>query len=377
MGNQQPSTYLDSEVAIARSPKRAEQTAAFTTTQLTSDPSARSFVEYYELRAAETALQTLNGRKIFDLEIKCNWAHQNQQSQNKEDLSGHNHLFVGDLPPEVTDDVLRKTFEAFGSLSDCRVMWDPATSKSRGYGFLAFREKADAEQAIATMNGEWLGSRAIRVNWANSKSGGEGGPSSGGGGGGGDGGHSRHGGGGGSGGGGGYGAATSFEAVVAQTPSFNSTIYVGNLVPYATQADLIPLFQGFGYLVEIRMQSDRGFAFVKLDSHQSAAHAIVNLQGAMVHGRGLKLSWGKDKDGQPGQAPQAVYAQSAYPQQQQQAYAQAQPYAQQQAYGYVQQQQQQAVPQDAAAQAAALAAWQAQYGAQVSCNLVAWRVVRR
>ena len=39
--------------------------------------------------------------------------------------------------------------------------------KSRGYGFLAFRDKTDAEQAIATMNGEWLGSRAIRVNWAN------------------------------------------------------------------------------------------------------------------------------------------------------------------------------------------------------------------
>lgn len=58
---------------------------------------------------------------------------------------------------------------AFGTLSDARVMWDMATGKSRGYGFLAFRDRADAEQAIATMNGEWLGSRAIRVNWANSK----------------------------------------------------------------------------------------------------------------------------------------------------------------------------------------------------------------
>lgn len=48
-------------------------------------------------------------------------------------------------------------------------MWDQSTGKSRGFGFVAFRERADAEQAIATMNGEWLGSRAIRCNWANQK----------------------------------------------------------------------------------------------------------------------------------------------------------------------------------------------------------------
>lgn len=48
-------------------------------------------------------------------------------------------------------------------------MWDQTTGKSRGFGFVAFRERADAEQAIATMNGEWLGSRAIRCNWANQK----------------------------------------------------------------------------------------------------------------------------------------------------------------------------------------------------------------
>jgi nucleolysin TIA-1/TIAR len=44
------------------------------------------------------------------------------------------------------------------------------------------------------------------------------------------------------------------------------------------------------------MQPDRGFAFIKLDSHENAANAIVNLQGTMVHGRGLKCSWGKDRN---------------------------------------------------------------------------------
>jgi len=251
------------------------------------------FVEYMDMRAAETALQTLNGRKIFDTEIRVNWAYQG--SQNKEDTSGHYHVFVGDLSPEVNDEVLGKAFSAFGTLSDARVMWDMNSGKSRGYGFLAFRDKTDAEQAIATMNGEWLGSRAIRVNWANQKTQGAPGtgqpgapttptaaprPS----------------------GAGGapapinfQGGPLSYESVVQQTPAFNTTVYVGNLVPYCTQADLIPLFQSIGYLSEIRMQSDRGFAFVKLDTHEHAAMAIVQLQGQMVHGRPIKCSWGKDR----------------------------------------------------------------------------------
>jgi len=259
------------------------------------------FVEYIDMRAAETALQTLNGRKIFDTEIRVNWAYQG--SQNKEDTTGHYHVFVGDLSPEVNDEVLGKAFSAFGTLSDARVMWDMNSGKSRGYGFLAFRDKTDAEQAIATMNGEWLGSRAIRVNWANQKTQGlpggtvaarpvTGGPVSSGGGGS-----------GGSGGGGGgapapinfQGGPLSYEVVVQQTPAYNTTVYVGNLVPYCTQADLIPLFQSIGYLSEIRMQADRGFAFVKLDTHEHAAMAIVQLQGQMVHGRPIKCSWGKDR----------------------------------------------------------------------------------
>ncbi|WVO15746.1 hypothetical protein L204_103408 [Cryptococcus depauperatus] len=255
------------------------------------------FVEYADMRSAEQALTTLNGRKIFETEIRVNWAYQG--NQNKEDTQHHYHVFVGDLSPEVNDDVLSKAFGAFGSLSEARVMWDMNSGKSRGYGFLSFRDKADAEQAIGTMNGEWLGSRAIRVNWANQKTqtgsirtGTPGGgfmggtplpppvPSNIGG-----------------------APAVSFDSVATQVPDFNTTVYVGNLIPYTTQADLVPLFQNYGYIVEIRMQADRGFAFVKLDTHQNAALAITQLQNQLVHGRPIKCSWGKDKGAEVAAAP--------------------------------------------------------------------------
>lgn len=267
------------------------------------------FVEYADLRSAEQALATLNGRKIFDTEIRVNWAHQTQQAPtgfggsgsaglvNQGGEQGQYHVFVGDLSAEVNDEVLAKAFGAFGTLTEARVMWDMNSGKSRGYGFLAFKDKADAEQAISTMNGEWLGARAIRVNWANQKTqtgGGMSRPTA---------------------AGGNQQGPLDYQTVLAQTPAYNTTVYVGNLIPYSTQADLIPLFQGYGYIVEIRMQADRGFAFVKLDTHENAALAICNLQNQLVHGRPVKCSWGKDRESTGG-APGA--AATAIPQQQQQ-----------------------------------------------------------
>ena len=136
------------------------------------------FVEFADLLSAETALQTLNGRRLYDADIKVDWAASSLTQSGdpnglsgvgKENTSHHFHIFVGDLAPEINDHMLRQSFQSFPTLSEARVMWDVSSGKSRGYGFVAFRERTDAEQAIATMNGEWLGSRAIRVNWANQK----------------------------------------------------------------------------------------------------------------------------------------------------------------------------------------------------------------
>ena len=55
------------------------------------------------------------------------------------------------------------------NFSESRVMWDPNTSRSRGYGFVSFKEKSDAEKAIVNMNGVLVGRRPIRVNWASHK----------------------------------------------------------------------------------------------------------------------------------------------------------------------------------------------------------------
>lgn len=221
---------------------------------------------------------------MFVQEIKVNWAYQSSNN-SKEDTSNHFHIFVGDLSNEVNDEVLYQAFSAFGSISEARVMWDMKTGRSRGYGFVAFRDRDHAEKALSSMDGEWLGSRAIRCNWANQKgqpsisqqqamaamgmspatsfSGHHQFPAQG---------------------------IQSYDMIINQTPSWQTTCYVGNLTPYTTQADIVPLFQNFGYVVETRFTSDRGFAFIKMDSHENAAMAICQLSGYQVNGRPLKCS---------------------------------------------------------------------------------------
>lgn len=95
---------------------------------------------------------------------KVNWA-TSPGNQPKTDTSNHHHIFVGDLSPEIETDTLREAFAPFGEISNCRIVRDPQTLKSKGYAFVSFVKKAEAENAIQAMNGQWLGSRSIRTNW--------------------------------------------------------------------------------------------------------------------------------------------------------------------------------------------------------------------
>ena len=128
-----------------------------------------------------------------------------------------NKLYVGNLPYTVRDEDLQQSFGEFGSITSAKVMMERDTGRSKGFGFVEMGNDAEAQAAIAGMNGQSLGGRAITVNEARPmearppRTGGFGGGGGGGGyggGGGGDrsgGGGYGGGGGGRSGGGGGYG----------------------------------------------------------------------------------------------------------------------------------------------------------------------------
>ncbi len=122
-----------------------------------------------------------------------------------------NKLYVGNLPYSVRDEDLQQSFGQFGAVTSAKVMMERDTGRSKGFGFVEMGSDAEAQAAIAGMNGQPLGGRSVVVNEARPmearppRSGGFGGGGYGGGGGGDRSGGGGYGGGGDRSGGGGYG----------------------------------------------------------------------------------------------------------------------------------------------------------------------------
>ena len=121
-------------------------------------------------------------------------------------------LYVGNLSYQVDSSELESMFAAHGQVLSAQVINDRESGRSKGFGFVEMADDNEAEAAIAALNGQEHGGRALTVNVARPKEegGGRGGYGGGGGGGrggygGGGGGRGGYGGGGGGGGGGGRG----------------------------------------------------------------------------------------------------------------------------------------------------------------------------
>lgn len=77
-------------------------------------------------------------------------------------------IYVGNLPWTVNDEELKAKFSEFGNVLSARIVTDKFSGRSRGFGF-ADMEDADADKAIAAMNGYKWGDREITVNEARPK----------------------------------------------------------------------------------------------------------------------------------------------------------------------------------------------------------------
>ncbi|MFM8386877.1 MAG: RNA recognition motif domain-containing protein [Planctomycetia bacterium] len=126
-------------------------------------------------------------------------------------------LYVGNLSFQSTEDEVRSAFAAHGNVVSVALIMDRETGRPRGFAFVEMGTEAEANAAVAAMDGKPLGGRNLKVNIAKPREsfgggggggyggGGRGGYGGGGGGYGGGGGGGRGGYGGGGGGRGGYG----------------------------------------------------------------------------------------------------------------------------------------------------------------------------
>ncbi|KAM3375792.1 flowering time control protein FPA isoform X1 [Capsicum galapagoense] len=76
-----------------------------------------------------------------------------------------------------------------------------------------------------------------------------------------------------------------------ETPSNN--LWVGNLAPDVTDADLTSLFQKYGPLDSVTSYSSRGFGFLYFKNINDSKEAKDALQGSFFHGNALRIEYAK------------------------------------------------------------------------------------
>jgi len=79
------------------------------------------------------------------------------------------NIFVGNLSFGATEDAVRSMFEAYGTVDRVNVVTDRETGRARGFGFVEMSVDAEAERAIAALNGRDLDGRALNINEAKPK----------------------------------------------------------------------------------------------------------------------------------------------------------------------------------------------------------------
>jgi RNA recognition motif-containing protein len=93
------------------------------------------------------------------------------------------NIFVGNLDFSATESSIRSLFEPYGAVDRVNLVTDRDTGRSRGFAFVEMADSAEADKAIAALNGSEVNGRALNVNEARPKTGGGGGGRPGGGGG--------------------------------------------------------------------------------------------------------------------------------------------------------------------------------------------------
>jgi len=76
------------------------------------------------------------------------------------------NIYVGNLTYSITEDDLRTSFSAFGTVDSVKIITDRETGRSKGFGFIEMSDDAAGSAAIKELDGREMGERAIKVNEA-------------------------------------------------------------------------------------------------------------------------------------------------------------------------------------------------------------------
>uniref|UniRef100_T1JIY3 RRM domain-containing protein n=1 Tax=Strigamia maritima TaxID=126957 RepID=T1JIY3_STRMM len=167
-------------------------------------------------------------------------------------------LFVGGLSWETTQDTLCRFFTRFGEVIDCVVMKNNETGRSRGFGFVTFKDPG-CVQVVLSSGPHSLDGRTIDPKACNPRS---------------------------------MQKGSGDHKQVQKNKGNNPKIFLGGLPSNITETDLKNFFSKYGSVLEVVIMYDqekkrsRGFGFLSFETEDSVeqvcAEHYVNVNGKQV-----------------------------------------------------------------------------------------------
>ena len=75
-------------------------------------------------------------------------------------------VYVGNLPFSVDQEALKTLFADYGEMEEVTVISDMFSGRSKGFGFITFKDEESAKKAISEMNDKEIEGRKLKVNEA-------------------------------------------------------------------------------------------------------------------------------------------------------------------------------------------------------------------
>ncbi|PSR96286.1 Polyadenylate-binding protein, partial [Actinidia chinensis var. chinensis] len=247
----------------------------------TGQPEGYGFIEFVSRAAAERMLQTYNGSLMPNSEqnFRLNWATLGAGERRADDGPDYT-IFVGDLATDVTDYLLLETFKPhYSSLKGAKVVTDRLTGRTKGYGFVRFGDESEQLRAMTEMNGVICSTRPMRIGPAATKK-----PA----------------------------GTQQYQKATYQNPQAsqgesdpnNTTIFVGALDDSVKDEHLRQVFGQFGELVHVKIPANKRCGFVQFADRACAEQALSMLNGTLLGGQNIRLSWGRTPSNKQTQSDQ-------------------------------------------------------------------------
>ncbi|KAI3651405.1 hypothetical protein MP228_003747 [Amoeboaphelidium protococcarum] len=88
------------------------------------------------------------------------------RSDDRHENNPGNNLFVTHMSKDTKEEDMEEAFSRYGIVQDCKIVKDPNTRESRGFGFIAMETVSQAEAALEALNGYELNGSKIIVQKA-------------------------------------------------------------------------------------------------------------------------------------------------------------------------------------------------------------------